>query len=214
MSRPATRRRRWLLGVLFQLIPATRVYCSQRAHHHERHGTSERQRGNGSDRVRDRPTEAPFEREGGKGWYGCERGGDQPHRSRPPQRAPRQPPPGETCSANSTPHGGTAVETEASSTDGKLDPLQVERSFGQLMTNQGAARIEDAGNGCRQKRCGDEQQQPDGSYCGHGGRGPARHRRMLIRLKPDSTKLGTIREVRDTPRGCAAAHWRDRRSGR
>ena len=179
MSRPATRRRRWLPGVLFQLIPATRVYCSQRAHHHERHGTSERQRGNGSDRVRDRPTEAPFEREGGKGWYGCEPGGDQPHRSRPPQRAPRQPPPGETRSANRTSHGSTAVEAEASSADGKLDPLQVEGSFGQLMANQRAAGVENAGNGCRQKRCGDEQQQPGGGHSGHGRRGPARHDQIV-----------------------------------
>jgi hypothetical protein len=187
MSRPATRRRRWLLRVLFQLIPTTRVYCSQRAHHHERHGKSERQRGDRSHGVRDGPAEYPFEREGGKGWYGRDCSGDQLHRSRPQQRAPREPPPGKTCGANRTPHGSTAVEAEASSTDGKLNPLQVERSFGQLMTNQRAAGVEDGGNGGRQKRCGDEQQQPGGSHSGHGRCGPARHDWILIRLKPDST---------------------------
>ena len=245
MSRPATRRRRWLLGVLFQLIPTTRVYRSQRAHHHESHGKSEGQRGDGSARVRDRPAESPFEREGGKGWSGCDSSGDQLRRWCPPLRAPRQPPPGETCRANRTPQGSTAVEAEASSTDGKLDPLQMEGSFGQLMANQRAAGVEDAGNGCRQKRGGDEQQQPGGSHGGHRGRGPARHDWIVIRLKPDSTDLvgratpphragamGTrgqarqadltgppharnaIREVRDTPRECAAARWRDRRYGR
>ena len=188
------------------MMHTTRVYRSQRARHYEGYRKSERQRGDGSDRVRDRPAESPFERKGGNGRYGRDGGACQLQRRRPEQRAPRQPVPDDTCSAHPAPDGGTGIEAEASRTDWKLNALQMKRSFRQLMANQRAACVENAGHRCRQKGCGDEQQQPGGSNSGDSRRGPARHDWIVT---PNA-----IRVVRDTRRGCAAARWRDRRCGR